>query len=615
MITLLNKIKNFFKGSHSREQIKKCIKELDLLEQEPIIFGKACCDQFQKLKEAENLFFNHRHNPLFESELLTLRQRILALAYRLEGVNGGLDKGKGSLKLFEQLRVALALWKQNQPIFQEKALTETDNEQLKLTANFHQFAELILKSSLLQDRFFNWIIRDQNEIPVFIQFPALVQKLMECNLTGRLSCLGKHHLKIVKEPIGEGIRAKIVTLPFEGKDFDILNENRTVTFRGQLKMTIKEIFEVFKHKELKAGNLEFMLDGIINWNIHHLGFFDAEKNGFVQIDMENPEWWKQLPLFEVLTLKQAKLRYGEFLNGRNWSAAAAASRGSPTLSYEKTHAFLELAIPIGFQKYAVYDFGKLAYQYPGNLLELLDVFCKNVHATVAFPDDNVFFSHRQQAIHAFPISEEQGIKLMQLIKEDILEARRYNFIYQIESENCAKWVNKKLEAILGSDQVPNLYRMQLLDTEPESAVMTLFKVIKKLPTNWQVPVLSFLHLFLGAFRETTVEENGQMVKKSLAKHSFFKTGEVYLPAFMHSELLAGRLKRSFKKTFFTFAVGLVAEKHRWSMLIKKSLNKQIFSFEKREEISKSLGLLSQSFLKIVSLASALSLKRNLVQLK
>lgn len=625
MNTITEKLKLFFKqivadskNFYIKEQIREMIQNLDKIETEPVLYGSNKCyaKELILIQEAEILFSNHQENSELQKDLFELKQRMIALKFRLEKSNGGVDRKMNPTALLDKLINAASDWKRNQPIFLEEELTHNDKEELKNCSTYPEFAELLLKSREIQSALFNWIIRDQNECHAFIQFPSLVNKLMECNLTGRLSCLGKHLLKIAKKPNFSGVREKIVTLPFEGRDLNILDENKIITFRGNLSMTVKEIFEVFRQKELKAGNLEFMQEGIINWNIHHLGYFDTVKNDFVRIDLNQKEWWKQLPFFEVLSLKQAKARYGSYLDGTNWSAAAAASRGTPTLSYEKTHAFLEVAVPIGFRKYAVYDFGKLAYNYPGNFLELLDVFCKNVHATVAYPDDNVFFSHRQQALHPFAITEEQGMRLMQFIKNDILEARRYNFIYQIESENCAKWVNKKLEAILGPAEVPNLYRMQLLDTEPEGPVMSLFRLIKKLPKEWQVPVLSFLHLFLGAARETEVIENGQLVRKSLASHSFFKTGEVYLPAFMHNELLAGRLKRHANSRLISFAVGLVAEKHRWAKLLKTIVQKTIsFGQGIKEILLDGKGIELFFFVKLLKTQHALALNKDLTKLE
>lgn len=490
-----------------------------------------------------------------------LEQRILALNYRLEKF-----PLKFHRKLFELLREEAKRWKEEQAIITTKNLNLSDLKELKVVACHGPFAELILKSESLKHLLFNWILRDQNEAEVFIQFPSLIDRLNDCKLNGRLSCHGCHLLKIKKYNLEEGIFQKIVTLPFEGRLINILDESQTVDFRGGVRKTVAEVFEVFKNKDFAVGDFEFMKEGIINWNIHHLGYWDDNEQKYIKIELDHPNWWEQLPFFEVLSSQQVKLRYGWAVNGANWIAAASATRGLASLSYEQTHAFLELAIPLGKGMYGIYDFGKLAYKYPCSLWEMLDMFCKNVHATIAFPDENVFYSHRQHALHAFNLTAEQGIKLMTLIKQDIQIARSYNMIYQIESENCAKWVQLKLEAILGKSKVPNLYRMKLLNTEPDGPVSKIFAVIKKLPESWQVPLLTTLHLPLGAAKETWIEENGVPVAKSLKRHSFFNTGEVYLPAFMHDQLLRGSLKCPLGVHHSCFAVGLLSYKHKFSYI-------------------------------------------------
>lgn len=543
-------------------------KSFDELEKKPVQFGKEECEFLYDLEMAERLIDAYKDEPLLKKEIAQLKQRIVALEYRLEKINGGLDPETPHKGQLEDLKSLANQWKRRQSIFNSEDLTPIELEALRQAARFPAFIAVLHLSAAIQDDFFQWILRDQMSCIPFIEFPALIETISRSHLNGRLACQGSHLLKIKKESIEGNNVQKIVTLPFEGRDINILDENLMVTFRGHLKMRLKEIFEVFKSKELVAGDLEFMREGIINWNIHQLGYWDDEEKQYKQVDVDQAKWWWQLPSFELLSLEQAKERYGEQLDGVLWSASASATRGVPSLTYEKTHAFMELAIPISRQSYAVFDFGKLAFRYPGSIWELMEMFCKNVHATVAYPDDNVYYSQRQHALHSFTLTPEQGEKLMGLIKEDIVKSRNYNFIYQIESENCAKWVQTKLEAILGETQVPNLYRMQLLDTEPEGPVSHLFRFIKSLPENWQVPFITRLHLILGASRQTWIEENGQIVAKSLQLHSFWDTGEIYLPALMHDQLLKGSMKFDTGMSQPNFFVGLLAEKYRCRLTLK-----------------------------------------------
>ncbi|KAF3362367.1 hypothetical protein PHSC3_001077 [Chlamydiales bacterium STE3] len=97
-------------------------------------------------------------------------------------------------------------------------------------------------------------------------------------------------------------------------------------------------------------------------------------------------------------------------------------------------------------------------------------------------------------LQPFRLKAKQGLEIMELIKEDILIVRSCNLVYQIESENCAKWVQSKLEMILGIKKVSNLYKIQLLNTEPVGPIFKIFSWIKKLSSSWHVPILAMLHL-------------------------------------------------------------------------------------------------------------------------
>ncbi|MGK5594888.1 MAG: hypothetical protein ACSNEK_05985 [Parachlamydiaceae bacterium] len=546
-------------------------RQLDSLEKKPLFVNEANEQHHQMLLLGEALLAAFEHPLRSCDEIHDLKLRLLSLKYRLESAPLHFSRS-----LFLKLKAEAEQWKKRQPLILIKQLTINDLKELKKVARHREFIEVILKSQKHKELFFEWSIRDQNNALAFIQFPALVERLIECQLNGRISCHKENALKIQKFNV-KGQLQKVVTLPFEGKDRSILDENEIVAFRGSVKATIFEIFEVFKNKDHHVGYFEFMKEGIINWNIHHLGYWDATKNEYQKINIELDEWWRQLPLFEVLTKEEVTLRYSWSLKGKEWIAAASATRGLASLSYEKTHAFLELAIPIGKGVYGIYDFGKLAYQYPCSMWETLDMFCRNVHSTIAYPDENVFCSQRQHALHPFKLTAKQGLALMELIKQDMLRARAYNLVYQIESENCAKWVQTKLEAALGEGKVPNLYKMQLLDTEPESAVSKIFALIKKLPHQWQVPMLSALHLPIGAAKKTWIIENGRLVAKSLVEHHFFSTGQVYLPAFMHHQLIKGILKGPHRMQKLYFAVGLLCDKHKFGFLIFREMLQKAWS--------------------------------------
>lgn len=529
------------------------IKELDLLEHIPVKFEKengslAVQDKdFKSYLEAANLI----HAELIKigshqtiSWALLLERRSIALKYRLENANGGLEPLGVNEELLNQLKHDSIAWKATQPIFSDKDLSRQEIEILAETTTYPPFAKLILADANLRNVYFEWIFKDKNTVVPFIQFPHLHSKIVDCSLNGRIGRLGGRHLQVCKQLTNSGQLTKTLTLLMEGKPISLLDENKIVTFKGNYKLSIKEIFSVFKNKLYKVGNLEFFENGINNWNAHHLGFWNADKKIHHKIDLDQSLWWKELPIFEKLTRKEAARRYRMVMDGINWIVAASATRGSPTLDYDKTHAFMELAIPQEDGSYAIYDFGKFAFQFPTSFFNSLLTFCLNMHATIAYPDENVFYSQRQHGCYPFLMTEEQGIKLMGLIKEDIIKSREYNMIFQIESENCAKWLTEKLTAIFDT-KVPNLFKMSLMKTEPVGFVGACFNIFRRLriPEAIQFKLLTLIHIPFGAGTGTRILENGKLVIKALKNHEFWQTSEVYLPAFLIEQIETGSLQK------------------------------------------------------------------------
>jgi hypothetical protein len=513
--------------------IQKLILGLDQSETIPVLFSKNPDQRFADWLVAGDFLLSRCTHK--SEEHFKLMQRLAALRYRLEGSNGGLDPEEFHLERFHSLRNLAVEWKKAHPLIGQAILSPKELTHLKKAARYPDFAQVLVFSSQIREAFFNWILRDENEVAPFIEFPATVEKILVCGLSGRISRFGGTALQIHKEKMEYGYQ-KILTLPFEGLQQNILSENAVVTFRGCYTLSVKEIFHIFSQKEISVGNLEFMKEGIVNWNIHHLGYWDDQIQGYVQIDVNEKEWWKQMPLLEVLHRKQVMKRYNLELKPHAWVAAEVATRGRANLDFMDTHAYLEVAIPIENKQYAIYDFGKLSWEYPATAWDKLRMLTKTVHATVAYPDENVFYTHRQRGFHPLALDPKEGKALMELIRRDILTSRERNFIYQIQSENCAKWVHTRLERVLGKEAIPDLFRMQLLDTEPVGVVAHIFQWIKKLPENWRLPVFTFLHLPLGAARKIWICENGQKVAKSLSTHTFFKTGEIFLPALLIAKI-------------------------------------------------------------------------------
>ena len=127
---------------------------------------------------------------------------------------------------------------------------------------------------------------------------------------------------------------------------------------------------------------------------------------------------------------------------------------------------------------------------------------------------------------------------MNSIKEDMLNARKGNLVFQIESENCGKWLHGILSKHLGEERVPNYFKLPLLDTQPEGFVKWVFKGIKKLPSKIHTRLLTVMHLPFGAWKGVWVtgsEEEGKKRRLALVNTDFWKDTVVYLPSMLHKK--------------------------------------------------------------------------------
>ncbi len=142
-----------------------------------------------------------------------------------------------------------------------------------------------------------------------------------------------------------------------------------------------------------------------------MAFWNADKHAYEAISFSHRQWWLQLPFLEIISRSEAEERYGMALNAHSWLQAASATRGTASLILSR-HMHFWSCNSFGEGRYAIYDFGKFARKYPATRLESLAIFCHNLQATVAYPDENVFYSNPQQACKAFAIAPQEGKALM-----------------------------------------------------------------------------------------------------------------------------------------------------------------------------------------------------------
>jgi hypothetical protein len=476
-----------------------------------------------------------------EKAILNLEVRKWALFYRLNGLDCTLCDNE----IFMQLQNKAHVFKSKIPLKKEEKLSKFEEKSLKILSKHVKLAELSLNNPDILEKILEWIIEYQNPIDPYLLFPATVNKIISCGLGARIGRFGGEKLlRVDFERAGNHLQ-KVLTLPFEGRPINILDDRLAMDFKGGVRICQKEIFHIFSQKTHLCGDFELMAEGIVNWNSFKWGYWIAEAKTYKLVDLNHVSWWQFLEPFEKLSIQEAKKRYGGHLDGTIWNLAATATRSSLSLDLLENHVYLEVAIPNNDGKYVIFPFGKYATEIPPSfsIQDSLHLFTKMLPATICFPDDNVFALKRQFARYSVGLNKKQVTDLLNYIVQDQKQGRDDNLVYQIESENCAKCVYESLKKLLKKEELPEIFKIKFLDTAPQGAVLVFFNSIRSLPKKWQWPVMQFLHCVIGANRKKMVSELGVIVEKTLLKTEFWKTGEIFLPAMLHYKLEAGLLTK------------------------------------------------------------------------
>ncbi len=442
-----------------------------------------------------------------------------------------------------QLHAVAQGWKDNYELYKKQPLTAKEKHKLGQVSNISKLAgQLISGDTKLKDESFKWILRDNNNVEALEKFPEACKKIKSCLLAGRIGRFAATSLKVEGDDL---------TLPFEVQKGDkivserisILDGKRVVNFRGNYSLTIDAIFQIFKNKNDKPGNLEYFgKNGITNFNVSELGWWNEQKQDYERIDLNQPKWWEDLPVYEdKLTKLQVRKRFNlEDFEDDEWVVVVRASTESLGLDIDKSHGFIGIVIPEGDGTWRIYDFGKYAESFPTSLIAKLFMLGNTVKAKINYFDENDIYSQRLQAKTPLIFTPEQGLMLMDEIKNDIIKAREGNIVFQFAWENCAYWPSDLIQRVLKEEK--NFFRAPAnLATPKIQPLKSIFSLISKCAKWIQTIAFRALEYLLLGWRKVNIIENGQSICKCVTNSGFHKIQEMYHPGFLHQQILSGQL--------------------------------------------------------------------------
>lgn len=508
---------------------------------------KEMFDRFIQTSRALSDYSIKSRNVKVKRELTLMDQKMTAVRYRI-----WLDDPREiNFESLDRITGLAEEWKKGVKLFEGVDLTDSDREKLEEVCEYPEFVEHLENNPKLRDLFFKWIIRYNNPVKQFVEYPERCQRMSQVYLAQRVGRFAGEHFKILVREKEPGIDEKVLTLPFEllsengdleVKDVSVLNESKVVTLREGYQTTLEKMFAAFSRKEKAPEDFEFFGDqGIINWNSHYHSWRNAEGE-YKGIDYLKERWWEQLPVFEVISKDELEERYDLEIEDGNWMGVVKSTSESLELDVDRSHGYLEVAIPMGNDEYQILDFGKFAEKYPEHSLDYVSFLANTYRSHLEYPDSNEFYSQRQHAAAPFELTPEKGRELMVEIQRTLIRSEEGNLIFQFAYENCAWWPQHVFKKILG-DNCPDFFYEKSLNAKPSNPILgKIFSGIRKAPKVLHKPLLRAVEIILIPWRGVYVIKRGRLVKKTLAKTPFGKVQKMWNPSALHQRIKSGTIK-------------------------------------------------------------------------
>lgn len=543
--TWVNVVYNIFNSETGRLSplVNQCRRLLDEVEKIPTIFSadesklseqKLCFAACVKTASAVADALSAAKSKEIKIKCNDLSYRVAGLQYRIEGVNGGLNRASIDQVLAEKLCATALQWKNDQPLIVKKEITAQEIKKLEEVSTYPEFAKvLLLSNKKMQNSFFSWTLRDNNKINKFIEFPAMAARLKSVYLASRAGKLASlcQLQKMEKE---NGISEKVITLAFSVENKTVyasmMDETQELHLDGGPITTISKVLKCFAQKNKEIGEFEAFLDGIRYWNSHNLGGIDLTKS----------DWWKQLPVVEEISREELERRCCGTLKDEQWVAFARASRTTADKDLNGRHGFFEIALPNGAGKYNIYPFGIFPKTFPQSILELVLFLGNTFRAKISYPDENIFYAHRQQASHPIPLTETEAREFIVMLQKELILSRHGHQIFQFGAENCAYWAQKTINTI--QTKAHNFFQSDYVESHPLNPVLkVIFSFLRSLPTLVRNHFIMTVDTCLGSRRHITVFENGKKVRKSHHTSHVRNQFVIFNPAGLPEQILEGTL--------------------------------------------------------------------------
>ncbi len=603
---------------------------------------ESCVSHDWKAHEVDG-FQGPLYDLLKPKERQIFDHKAVALNYRTSAISKNKER-----ELSEELKELALAWKSKHHFSLGNTLTSVDLRNLQHAERYEEFIALIKdpNNKELRELFFKWVLRDHGSVRNFVLLPDLYKKINDCGLDPRL---GKFKMKRQERIILDGqkreedkifkIEGNVASLAYvnanDEKQWVKLSDEQHMLFSQEKAASVEHVFQQLAGKKTNVmGNFEVFEKGVHFWSTNKW-----EKLG-AKIDLDQDEWWKQLPVFESYTLEEAQ-KIAPNLDGNNWGVRVVGSCKSSKIEFADNHAYKVLLIPNENGGYNAYPIGTFVKKFPNGTFQRLAFLTKTVEGDLHYLDQNEYLSVRRREGTTFIISPDKGKDYMDLQRRKLrmsldrnpfagnekaefsknFNARRLqeiknyaaklsekldidtkginslnidleseNFYYELRAQvgelifsndayingsvkkvlinkikndqekyhrimnehiyafniavySCAWNVQEELEEIFGKEseggQIPNLFRVRVIDTDPPSILKPVIFLGKIMPTVY-IRAIGFL---MGSWRSLKVTTEGRSLYRSMRKN--FIKGEIYSPSVLNKNLREGSMHREY----------------------------------------------------------------------
>jgi hypothetical protein len=493
---------------------------------------------------------------------LLTREKV-ALQYRIGAENHGLDTAhESNLSMLNTLKTLAFEWKKNNESFplDQKRLTDKQVHILTEASRCEEFAKLINSNEETRNDFFNWTLRDNLPPQAFIEYPSNYRMLKRSHLPQRLGRFAGTALSVhtsISKKFEGGLQKKVLRLRFIDlpKPVTLFKKEKSFILKNNWKINIAQVMEIFRQKSFQIGNLEFFEGGVANWNGYELGSWNPHKinpktkktGDYERVDLTKKDFWKEFPVFSTLTAEQVKEKYRlkELPAQDQMLLVVKASRRHNQLDVLQSHGWTTPLIPTEDGKFLELPNGVYPATNPQGCLEKTFFVGKTNIANNTFPDENEFFTNRQNASVVYALDRNKEERYIENMREIFQRSSEENLILQFAAKtNCAGNTQSIVEEVLGSGnnplKAPNLFGMNIMDTRPSGIFGKIFEIFRMFPKSSQPKLIRGLTFILGGRRTVYTNENGKQIPHSLNRTPFLKTQEIFVPSKLHQDIQDGK---------------------------------------------------------------------------